>query len=173
MSVHRFFIFCFMTLSHELKIKAFRQLKKSFLEAEKFFNRSFFYPTLTFNARGKKAGAAYLIQNEIRLNPILFSENPEIFLTEVIPHELAHLLTFQLYGKVKPHGQEWQQIMHQVFHLQPKVTHQMNIKSVQGKTFSYRCRCQSFELSARRHNKVMKGVKYFCRLCKEALKPIF
>lgn len=127
-------------------------------------------PTVTYHVRGTKAGAAYPTQNEIRLNPQLLLENPEEFLQQVVPHELAHLLVYQLFGRVKPHGIEWQNMMTGLFGLPAHTCHRFDTSSVQGKTFPYQCGCQIHQLSIRRHQRVQRGsASYFCRKCKQKL----
>jgi len=138
--------------------------------ANNYFSYSFPHPSLTFKLKGKCAGKAYLQHNEIRLNPILFEENVQEFIDDVIPHELAHLITYQRYGKVKPHGKEWQYLMSTVFHRQAKTTHHFDITSVAGKTFRYQCHCNHHQLSIRRHNNVQRNkAVYYCRHCQSPL----
>ena len=140
-----------------------------FIEAECFFNRAFERPTYLFNQRGKAAGTAHLQRNIIKINPTLFVNNREEFFQQVIPHEVAHLITFQLYGRTRPHGKEWQRVMEEVFKRPALTTHQLDIKEVVGKQFSYRCACTTHLLTIRRHNKVLKGSEYRCKLCQSAL----
>ncbi|MCV2884261.1 SprT family zinc-dependent metalloprotease [Aestuariibacter sp. AA17] len=138
--------------------------------ANGFFNQHFPLPTVSLNQRGKIAGSANFQRNHIKLNPVLFSENRSVFESEVIPHEVAHLITYHLYGKVKPHGKEWQNIMTQVFYLPATATHQLCVKNVQGKTFSYKCDCQTISLTVRRHNKIIRGEsQYRCKRCNAVL----
>lgn len=132
-----------------------------------------FYPTLSFKQRGKTAGSAYLERWEIRLNPILLAENSDEFINAVIPHEYAHLLTFALYGRVQPHGKEWQMMMTQIMALPAERTHRFNTKNSQVRQyerFTYYCLCQSHELTTIRHKRVQaRKARYFCKHCGESL----
>lgn len=128
-------------------------------------------PSMHFNQRGRIAGSARLQINQIRLNPTLLADNPDRFCQEVIPHELAHLIVYQLFGRVRPHGKEWKSVMQDVFNVPAQTRHDMDVTKVAGKTFIYRCLCGSVALSVRRHNKVLRGQQYQCRACKQFLQP--
>ncbi|WP_375752553.1 SprT family zinc-dependent metalloprotease [Vibrio sp. HN007] len=138
--------------------------------AEIAFQRAFSQPEISFKLRGKAAGKAYLQTNQVRLNPVLFQENYQAFIDEVIPHEIAHLVTYQIFGKVRPHGHEWKMVMEKVFRIPAKTTHSFEVASVQGKTFEYKCRCECYPLSIRRHNKVLRQqANYMCKSCRQPL----
>lgn len=160
-------------MSHDLrilKLQVQRRLKQDLATAEQFFQRMFPIPEICYNVRGLKAGLAYLQQNQIRLNPILLQENGRDFIDQVVPHELAHLLVYQLFGRVQPHGKEWRMVMEQVFHQPAETYHCFDVSQVQGRTFSYRCACQTHALSVRRHNAVWREQRvYLCRRCKQPL----
>ncbi|ABR00697.1 Protein SprT [Haemophilus influenzae] len=97
-------------------------------------------------------------------------ENTDEFIRQVVPHELAHLIVYQMFGRVKPHGKEWQLVMNEIFKLPADTCHQFDIKNVQGKTFEYRCACQTHFLTIRRHNKIMKeNIEYLCKKCRGKL----
>lgn len=154
----------------ELDYLAKKALSRHLSTVCQFFNSAFPMPNISFQLRGKAAGKAYLTLWEIRLNPVLFYENRETYLNEVIPHELAHLIAFKIYGRVKPHGKEWQSIMREVFSLPAKTTHTLPLDSVQGTTFEYQCACSRYPLTIRRHNKIKKGIsEYRCRNCQQPL----
>lgn len=155
---------------HQLKMQVLRRLHQGLQRAQQHFQRDFLIPSINYKLRGVKAGVAYLQRNEIRLNPILLQENPNTFIQQVVWHELAHLLSFQLYGRVKPHGIEWQKIMTEIFKLPAETCHQFDTARTQGKTFFYHCNCRTHQLSLRRHNKIQrKEAEYFCLQCKGKL----
>lgn len=154
----------------QLKMQVQRRLSTCLQQTEQFFDRTFVMPSVSYDVRGVKAGVAYLQQNVIKFNRTLLLENPEEFIRQVVPHELAHLIVYQVFGRVKPHGKEWKAVMEQVFQLSPEICHQFDVESVQGKTFLYRCDCQQHHLSIRRHNRIQReSAVYLCRKCKSQL----
>ena len=113
---------------------------------------------------------AYLQQNEIRLNPVLLVENGAAFIQQVVPHELAHLLVYQQFGRVQPHGKEWKMMMEQVLGVPAHIYHKFSTASV-AKQFSYQCDCQTHLLSVRRHNAIQRNQRsYICRNCNQPLR---
>ncbi|GAM77579.1 protein sprT [Vibrio ishigakensis] len=155
---------------NQYQLKLNQKLDTLLVTANKHFDKQFPKPELLLNLRGKAAGQALLQKNIIKLNPVLAEENKQAFIEEVLPHELAHLITYQLFGRVRPHGKEWQYTMERVFKIPAKRTHSMDVQSVQGKTFEYQCGCNHYPLSIRRHNKVVRGeMSYSCRSCGDKL----
>lgn len=153
-----------------LQLQILERVETCYQEAEIALKRVFPRPITQFTLRGKSAGTAHLQQNRLRFNPVLLRENSQAFITEVVPHEVCHLLCFQLFGKTKPHGKEWQSLMLQVFKVNPNTTHNFNTTSVVGKEIEYRCACGPIRLSIRRHNKVLRGEsRYICKRCRTHL----
>ncbi|WP_390605473.1 SprT family zinc-dependent metalloprotease [Alteromonas gracilis] len=139
-----------------------------FKQAEDYFSRTFSYPTVTFRRSGKNAGTAFLQQNRLNFHPILYRENTSAFLDDVVPHEVSHLLVWTLFGRVQPHGKEWQSMMIDVFGCKPDATHKFDIKGV-TRTFEYHCNCDTYALSTRRHNNILRGAQYRCKKCSALL----
>lgn len=160
------------SVSNPLQLQILAKVEADYQLAELHFKRQFPRPCVHFSLRGKSAGTAHLQANKLRFNPVLLAENPDIFINEVVPHEISHLVCFHLFGKVKPHGKEWQSVMMTTFNIAPKTTHQLNTQSVSGQQFEYFCACGSIHLTIRRHNRIVRGqTQYRCRRCQQTLSP--
>ncbi|GAA5194057.1 SprT family zinc-dependent metalloprotease [Ferrimonas gelatinilytica] len=161
-----------MNTSHPQQPALLARIEQCYRLAESRLARPFARPEVLLTLRGQSAGVAHPLQNRLRFNPVLLSENPEPFLTEVVPHEIAHLLAHTLYGRVRPHGREWQALMTNVFEQPARTRHAFDVSSVAPKTFPYRCLCQRHALTLRRHNRVQRGqAQYHCRRCQGPLTP--
>ena len=139
--------------------------------ARQFYNRRFVVPQLHWFHRGTNAGYAKLQSNEIYLNHVLFAQHPEYYMSDVIPHEIAHLICFTLFGRVKPHGKEWQSIMRHIYQLSPTTKHHLPCEHLRRvRQIDYMCQCGIVPLSMIRHNRVLKGLQsYRCKVCGETL----
>ncbi|BFM48289.1 SprT family zinc-dependent metalloprotease [Marinomonas sp. THO17] len=137
--------------------------------ADAFFGHTFLRASCNLKQRGKAAGTAHLQKNEVRFNAFMYRQSPEKFLSTVVPHEVAHIIVYQIYGSnVRPHGKEWQAVMRKVFGLSPDRTHDFDVPPPKTQ-FLYACQCQQHEFTARRHNKVMRGTEYRCKTCLQKL----
>ena len=142
-------------------------------QANKAYNVRFKRPAISWRRAGKNAGSANLTQNRINFNPVLFAHNREAFFSQVVVHELCHILVHQHYGRVRPHGPQWQKMMEETFGVPARVTHSFDLTPLQLTTYAYRCKCGPVELSVRRHNKVVRQQQsYYCRRCKQTLEPV-
>lgn len=149
-----------------------RSLRAKLTLACQRLERHYPEPKILWNQRGTAAGTAWPDTNEIRLNPVLLMENQQAFIDEVVPHELAHLLVWQHFGRVAPHGKEWKWMMETVLNVPARRTHRFAMDSLPRKTFPYHCACQNHQLTVRRHNRVLRGeAEYRCVHCGTPLKP--
>ncbi|MDF7666574.1 SprT family zinc-dependent metalloprotease [Orbaceae bacterium ESL0727] len=143
-------------------------LRRHLAQANAFFHTNYTEPNILYRPKGSIAGSAYLTRWEIQLNRTLLCENGIPFIEEVVPHELAHLLVYKQFGKVKPHGKEWQSIMATVLGKEPKTTHNF---TVSRPDYLYVCQCQTHHLSKIRHNKIQQQhIDYICKKCGTILK---
>lgn len=137
--------------------------------ASHFFGRHFRCPSCNLQQRGRAAGTAHLHKNQIRFNLFMYKQDRALFLSTVVPHEIAHVIVFQIYGdRVKPHGKEWQAVMKKVFHLSPSRTHSFDVPPPR-QAFIYHCGCQQHIFSRQRHSRAERGTEYVCKLCRKTL----
>ncbi len=79
-----------------------------------------------------------------------------------------------MYGirKVRPHGEEWKTVM-QSFGADASRTCRYDFSGIPVKSetrYDYHCGCKTHQLSARRHNRVLKKrMHYVCKSCNEKL----
>lgn len=145
-------------------------LRENLRQASLILHTVFPEPKVIYKVKGSIAGSALLTRWEIQLNSIMLTDNGDTFIDEVVPHELAHLLVFKTFGKVKPHGKEWQYMMSEVLGKLPKVTHNFTIKR---NSYMYRCNCQIHHLTKIRHNKIQNNKSsYLCQKCGSILKQV-
>ncbi|SET38694.1 SprT family zinc-dependent metalloprotease [Thorsellia anophelis] len=153
------------------------KLSQSLELSNKVLGVNYPMPLIEYDLRGRAAGLAYPQEWKIRINRLMMSENSIAFIDEVIPHELAHLIVYRYFIRdlkkknIKPHGLEWQEVMHKIFNLPSKRTHNYEVPKRKVKTFTYICGCNEFSLTAVRHNKVEENkANYICNKCKQPLK---
>ncbi len=152
-----------------IDVQALRQLKAQLLA--KFSDSrldSVMRCTIELNSRMRStAGRANYTQNKIILNNRLLSDNPD-HLEQTFVHELAHLISYALHGRAGTgHGPNWKRVMRTLGY-SPDRTHSLDtsglrrVHSVKGIA---RCSCRTYNLKARRFNKILRGAKYRCLLC--------
>lgn len=150
------------------------RVESCFQAAESYFNRSFKRPDISFKLRGQKAGVAHICENLLRFNPVLYEANREHFLLHTVAHEVAHIVSYKLYGNnIRPHGPQWQAVMQNVYQLPPHRCHNYAVQRTPRTHYLYRCGCperDAFALSAQRHARVNKGMHYLCKACNTRLR---
>lgn len=140
--------------------------------AQRHFQTSIRTPAFNFKQRGRSAGTAYLQRNEMRFNAYMLAQNPQKFIDNVVPHEVAHIVVHQIYGsKVRPHGREWRAVMERLFDVKADRTHDFDVPKVRN-AYLYQCQCQQHEFTAHRHGRATRGTEYICKLCRSPLKYI-
>ncbi len=128
-----------------------------------------------FDLKGRSAGLAYFRRQGrplIRYNDQLLMENQSHFLAQTVAHEVAHVVARILYGnRIRPHGREWQAVM-AFFGADARRCHEYDTSRVPTrklKRFEYRCGCRQHLLTSIRHNRVLRGQRYYCRSCGQSL----
>jgi SprT protein len=127
------------------------------------------------NLRGASAGQVRQYRDgrlTIRYNLAMAAHQPEAFIAETVPHEVAHVVTSVCHGRVRPHGREWQRVMQWFGIDQPRRCHDF-ASPVAGRSqrrWAYRCDCREHQLSTTRHNRAQRGLDYICRACSGPLR---
>ena len=132
--------------------------------------------TIRCDLRGKSAGQ-FRCYNDgqliIRFNLQIAELQPDIFIQETVPHEVAHLITWLCHGAgVRPHGAEWRSVMLYFGYAKAQRCHNFSLSvkaSRQQARWHYRCQCQEHWISTTRHNRIGRGLQYYCRRCHSEL----
>jgi len=85
-----------MTISKEVRNKVLSIVKKNIADASKYYKRDFKMPVVEFTKGGTTAGVAHVTQNKVNYNPILLRDNLDAFLARTVPHEIAHIIDYQV-----------------------------------------------------------------------------
>jgi len=133
-------------------------------------------PFWCFNLQGTTAGLAYYKANKIHLNHGLLIRNKQDFLSQTIPHEIAHLVAFRVFGESGiGHGKEWKFVM-RVFGIEPNRCHKYDVSETKRKRtikrYLFSCGCESklHEITPQQFEKVMqKKCDISCRRCEKKL----
>lgn len=141
-------------LSNQEKSQVNARVNHFIDRANALYGRKMPYPAVTFDVKGTCGGTANGSQWKVSFNAILLKENWEEYMNDTIPHEVAHLVVYELYGveyrrtrtgRVQriSHGPRWKGVMRD-FGCEPKRTHDMDVSNArQGKRtktkYLYRC----------------------------------
>ncbi len=144
-------------------------------QAELHFKRPMPEVTILFDLQGQTAGMVKFIPRGeilIRYNTTLLNENRDHFLSQTVPHEVAHVVAHAMNrGCVRPHGPEWQQVM-LFFGAEIQRCHNYKVKPSTRRRlqqFNYHCGCREHLLTSIRHNRAINGQRYICKDCREVL----
>lgn len=151
------------------------KIEACYQKAEKYFDKKFERPHVKFMDNITMCGLAcrQRIGNEIvgviGLHETFFIENQHDMVHDTIPHEVAHLLVDEIYGRVKrPHGPEWQRMMKFVLNVEPNRGHSYDMTNInvrRQRRITYSCDCREHRVSATMHHKMVDGRKYGCKRC--------
>ncbi len=118
-----------MRVTQTVKKLVDAKLRAGIKTAEKHYGIKIKPPAVVYRKRGTTAGTANYQTWTIDLNPTLLMENQDTFIARTVPHELAHLIDYQLHpenfetrlirtrtGRLKRskrdvHGATWKRIM--------------------------------------------------------------
>ncbi len=129
-----------------------------------------------YDLKGRSAGQVRWRAGEppwIRYNLAMASLQPEAFINETPPHEVAHVVVGCCFPSARPHGPEWQSVMAHFgiedasrCHVFMPAADQLS----RQRRWLYRCSCSDHRLSSTRHNRAQHaGIEYRCRDCGDIL----
>ena len=152
-------------------------LTRQFLAlAARLFGSALVAPSIRFDLRGQSAGQFRETGRGgllIRYNSLLLERHPQEFLSQTVPHEVAHLVVFNLLGpRVPPHGHEWRAVM-ATFGARPDRCHNFSVEGLKTRhlrRYDYRCACRTHHLTNIRHNRILSGQVYLCKQCGQPLR---
>ena len=103
-----------MTSIIDLQERARQAIETTFQTAERVFGRQFQRCTVSFDIRNgaSRGGDASFAKRRIRINRQLLAQNPTEVIEQTCPHEVAHIVAYDLYGqRAWNHGLLWQNVM--------------------------------------------------------------
>lgn len=158
--------------AHQLR----QQVQDKVAWCKAHLNHDYELPTVTYELRGRTAGYAWYQENRIDLNAQLLIKYTEDMVNDTVPHEYAHLVSYQRYGnKGTGHGHYWQGVMWQLG-LKPTRCHQYETTPArQTQKFKYVCACAKgfCELGMTRHKRTQAGKTwYICSHCNTRLSTL-
>jgi SprT protein len=147
------------------------RIQEGINKASEHFGRKFKFPTLSYDVKGKTAGYATYQKNHIRLNAQLLMENKEKFIARTVPHELGHLITwevykddpsFRSYKRIAHHGSHWKRVCRIIGMDDVTRTHSYDVsKSTARKNKQYVWQCNNcgdlMSVSKSKHTKMQSG----------------
>lgn len=129
-----------------LQSKVRQVVDDSVAKLQPYFPDEVFPPiSIQYKPSGVTAGYAHTQDYLINFNPILLIANEEEFLRQIVPHEVAHVITDHIHGyETKPHGKEWQSVMI-LLGLPPEPFHDLDVTLAKRSitTYTFSCECEN------------------------------
>lgn len=162
-----------------MKQRILDKIEESFKKAEEFYGCSFSRPkNIIFKTNGTRGGHCCYGRSELMFQIELAKNHAEDFISQTVPHEVAHWIDVERYGYERTrtgryvhHGRTWKYIMQHVYGLNPDRCHDYDVSAVVTKKqerHNYMCNCcgRVYKLSTTKHNRVLRGkVNYSCSRC--------
>jgi SprT protein len=161
-----------------IKSRVLEKVSELISVANHRLNTSLELPVVFFDCVGTKGG--YHRNGVLYFNPVLLAENVEHYLSQTVPHEVAHYVQKKVYPRSlessvfhnrRVHGREWQSIMY-LFGVEPSRTHNYDVTNSRRRIFKkipLYCECTEVQtyVTLKIVNKMNAGTVYRCRRCNE------
>lgn len=162
-----------LKLNNNFKVLDSIEMRRIVESAENHFNQAFNF-TVAYNDNMRTTiGRAWYRLGLIHLNYRLIERNPAEFMP-TFAHELAHLITRQVYGRAATaHGKHWKSVM-RVLGFSPERTHNLDTSGLKRRVARVDafCGCKTHKITKTRATKMQNGYMYSCRSCRVELRLI-
>ena len=164
------------------QIEIIEAVENCFKKAEILFKKKLGRPVIKFDIRGVRMACqaeAFSLTgfSKIRFNPNFMKDNFDFIKTSTVPHEVAHIVEFYVYGKIS-HSRNWKSIC-RALGGSGKTRHNLilseeTIKNaeIKNSTFKAKCKCKTHEITKNLRTRMLKGSQYSCRSCGSKLSLI-
>lgn len=162
-------------IEREIQELANQKVYEVYALAEQKFHRSFARPKIVWDLKGRTAGIARYFglndhRNAIRLNFDVLNANVEDFINDTIPHEVSHMIVFDIYGtNIKPHGCEWKRIATELGSSGNRCHVNETIPARITQKFKWKCSCMTHTVGLNLHRKMLSGRGRICLKCRGTL----
>lgn len=180
-----------MTISTTIKQRVQEKINEGIALAEKMYGVKIKQPHVVYNKRGTTAGTANYRTWTIDLNAGLLNEHTDAFIAHTVPHELAHLITDQMYPeshkqelvwtgngykrtKRDVHGANWQSVMRVLGVVDSTRCHSYDTTNVKihKTTVKYEAQCsccnKAIAIGPKVHNRIINGYLYGHKGCRNS-----
>jgi SprT protein len=141
-------------------------------DAARLFNVDLSGWRVFVDLKGMAAGQVQFRPRRLRYNMAIAGQQPDIFLSITIPHEVAHIVCHLQHGhRVRPHGPEWRAICLALGGTGERCHHFDAQPARMLRRHDYACGCRRWSLTSIRVQRIRRGTVYHCRQCGESLHP--
>lgn len=121
-----------------------------------------------------------IVNARLRFNIPMAKQDPELFLSQVVGHEVAHMVANAMFGSYDNnigHGKMWKYVM-MVFGLPAGRCHNFDVSPESGvirrqhTKYATTCGCATHMISGQRKARLVAGVVYRCKHCRNAIKLV-
>ena len=150
------------------------------VKAKTNWNYESYLPTIEYKHMGQRGGTADHVKNIICLNVDIMLYVGEPFIERTVVHEFAHIVANRVFGRSgRGHGLVWRRVMLGLGATNTDRCHTYPVKEMEqaGKLkikrqrrWKVHCGCEDgLEVTTQMLNKMRKGRKYSCRICRKSL----
>jgi len=148
-----------MQPSREVQQRVVEKLEACVEIANKhFINRTIRMPVIKYDVKGTRGGYVNSGVNVVHYNPILLMDNIDAFIGRTVPHELAHLITYIVFGTEHTTGRR-----------RRRIVHGESWREVMRVLGAPTTRCHSYDTKAARTRRKMPRVEYTCARCSKVV----